>query len=416
MEQRTRNILAQASWLEVIEEKAHFLGLPVRRDPEIGAAEPQRRKNSARGTIRHMLTAASFIYFWAVEFMARQPRRRVSVDRSLRLAAATGAILAVVILSFGFSWPQPTTERNFRELVHGQPENAPLENTDSWDLQDDMSSDERLAMMPARIPYELHPAVFAQSSLPPMILASAGLPPETWADDDENLTIAKASFALQWTPPEPADFDEPEPEIAEAAPEPPAEGLKYTIESGDNLWTVAEKFGVDHGKLVAYNPKISPRSMQPGDKVYVPGTNDPMIKIVVTQMTFPTDNSVITSGFGLRKHPIGGDYRFHRGVDIRANRGTPVKAVLPGVVTYSGWGGNKGYYVKIKHDNGLETVYAHNSKLRVKRGQHVNQGDLISYSGSTGLATGPHVHFEVWKNGKAVDPMKYLPYKSNRRR
>jgi murein DD-endopeptidase MepM/ murein hydrolase activator NlpD len=98
----------------------------------------------------------------------------------------------------------------------------------------------------------------------------------------------------------------------------------------------------------------------------------------------------------------------HEGIDIIASTGTPVRAAAPGTVIHAGWLGGYGNLVVIDHGGGLSTAYAHNSSLAVGVGAQVQQGTVISYVGSTGNSSGPHVHFEVRVNGTAVDPMGYL--------
>ena len=116
----------------------------------------------------------------------------------------------------------------------------------------------------------------------------------------------------------------------------------------------------------------------------------------------------ITSPYGYRVHPIWGTTIYHSGIDIGVDEGTPVHAADGGVVVWSGWMGGYGYAVVIDHGNGLSTLYGHNSELAVDEGQSVAKGQVISYAGSTGNSTGPHVHFEVRANGDPVDPMGYL--------
>lgn len=115
---------------------------------------------------------------------------------------------------------------------------------------------------------------------------------------------------------------------------------------------------------------------------------------------------VLTSGYG----PRWG--RMHRGIDIAAPTGTPIHAAADGIVKSAGWNrGGYGYLVDIRHSDGTLTRYAHNSKLLVKKGQQVQQGQKISLMGSTGFSTGPHLHFEIRPNGKARNPMAFLPPK-----
>ena len=112
----------------------------------------------------------------------------------------------------------------------------------------------------------------------------------------------------------------------------------------------------------------------------------------------------ITSGFGYRVHPILGYRRFHRGLDIGAAHGTPILAATDGRVARAGWGGGYGNMVQLSHGGGLATRYGHMSRIAVSAGQAVRQGQVIGYVGSTGMSTGPHLHYELFRNGQLVDP------------
>jgi len=121
----------------------------------------------------------------------------------------------------------------------------------------------------------------------------------------------------------------------------------------------------------------------------------------------------VTSSFSYRRwHPILHRYRPHHGTDFGARRGTPLLAVNDGRVSFAGWMGGYGRVVKIRHAGGYESLYAHQSRIRVKRGQKVKKGQIIGYVGSSGRSTGPHLHFGLKKNGRWVDPMKYLKKRS----
>ena len=113
----------------------------------------------------------------------------------------------------------------------------------------------------------------------------------------------------------------------------------------------------------------------------------------------------ITSWFGMRRHPILGFVRMHSGVDFAATWGAPIYAASDGVVAYSGWHGGHGNYVRLDHGGGLETGYGHMSRIAVSPGTHVSRGSVLGYVGSTGLSTGPHLHYEMFRNGQAVDPL-----------
>ena len=119
----------------------------------------------------------------------------------------------------------------------------------------------------------------------------------------------------------------------------------------------------------------------------------------------------LTSGFGNRIHPISGEVEFHSGFDISASPGTPVKATADGIVSFADWAGANGNLVVIEHGLGYSTFYAHNKSLLVKVGQRVKRGDIIAYLGSTGSATGPHLHYEIWQNGRPVNPQPFISAK-----
>jgi murein DD-endopeptidase MepM/ murein hydrolase activator NlpD len=122
----------------------------------------------------------------------------------------------------------------------------------------------------------------------------------------------------------------------------------------------------------------------------------------------PVADGFIASYFGTRPDPFNGRRDFHPGLDIDVPFGSPVHAVADGVVTYAGVRSGYGKVVEIDHGNGYMTRYAHNSKLVAHVGERVHAGDVISDVGSTGRSTGPHVHFEVWYQGRVVNPLAYV--------
>jgi murein DD-endopeptidase MepM/ murein hydrolase activator NlpD len=116
----------------------------------------------------------------------------------------------------------------------------------------------------------------------------------------------------------------------------------------------------------------------------------------------------VTSPFGNRTSPFSGILKFHEGMDIAAQTGTPVVAPADGVVIKAGFGSGYGNMVELSHGYGIKTIFAHNSRLNVKAGQRVKRGDVISYVGDSGSSTGPHLHYEVRVNGLPVNPVRYL--------
>ncbi len=120
----------------------------------------------------------------------------------------------------------------------------------------------------------------------------------------------------------------------------------------------------------------------------------------------------ISSYYGIRENPKGGDKEFHSGIDISSSPGSPIMATADGIVSFSGWSGSNGNLIVLEHGHGFSTFYAHNRENAVKVGQRVKRGDIIGYVGSTGNSTGPHVHYEIWKDGKYIDPKAFLERRS----
>lgn len=129
------------------------------------------------------------------------------------------------------------------------------------------------------------------------------------------------------------------------------------------------------------------------------------------QKSQPTTRPVagyVTSGFGYRMHPVYGGRAHHNGIDFDANIGDPVRSAGNGLVKFAGWKNGFGNVVEIDHQNGYVTVYGHNSAFTVKEGDVVRAGQVVAKAGSTGRSTGPHVHFEVHKDGRPVNPSAFL--------
>ena len=125
----------------------------------------------------------------------------------------------------------------------------------------------------------------------------------------------------------------------------------------------------------------------------------------------PISYSKITSKFGMRYHPISGRYKGHTGVDLSAHVGTPVRAASSGVITKATYYSGYGKYIHINHSSDVSTAYGHLSRIAVRAGQRVSQGQIIGYSGNSGYSTGPHLHYEVIKDGRFVNPTSFVNVK-----
>ncbi len=125
-------------------------------------------------------------------------------------------------------------------------------------------------------------------------------------------------------------------------------------------------------------------------------------------MKTPIDGARLSSSFGMRKHPVLGYNKMHKGVDFAAPRGTPIYAAGDGRISYLGTKGGYGKYIRIRHHSGLSTAYAHMSRYKkgLGNGARVKQGQIIGYVGTTGRSTGPHLHYEVLQGGRQVNPRK----------
>ena len=169
---------------------------------------------------------------------------------------------------------------------------------------------------------------------------------------------------------------------------------------------------VDTGEIIFANLNLQSEDYQlykyeyEKDKIDYFDENGKSVK--KTLMKTPINGARLSSSFGKRKHPILGYTKMHTGTDFAAPQGTPIMASGDGKVTKAGWCGGGGNCVKIKHNNTYQTIYAHMSKFGsgIKKGVRVKQGQIIGYVGSTGLSTGPHLHYEVIENGRKINSQK----------
>lgn len=125
---------------------------------------------------------------------------------------------------------------------------------------------------------------------------------------------------------------------------------------------------------------------------------------VAGAFTVPVEYTRVTSKFGYRVNPITNEYGFHSGIDLAAPQGTPICAAFMGTVKQVAYSEGRGNYIVLSHNNGLETMYCHCSEIIAAEGENIRNGEVIARVGSTGQATGPHLHFELWLNGIRYDP------------
>jgi murein DD-endopeptidase MepM/ murein hydrolase activator NlpD len=189
------------------------------------------------------------------------------------------------------------------------------------------------------------------------------------------------------------------------------------IQAGDEIEVMYEKYyneGNEHshnGKVVFAALHLSDRKLELYRYTNLDGTsdyyNEKGASVRKELLRTPVNVTRISSGFGMRKHPVLGYSKMHKGIDFAAPRGTPIFAAGNGVIEELGRKGAYGNYIRIKHTNGYATAYAHISSFNkgLRKGQGVKQGDVIAYVGSTGRSTGPHLHYEVLVNNKHVNPL-----------
>ncbi len=189
---------------------------------------------------------------------------------------------------------------------------------------------------------------------------------------------------------------------------PNADGLKYTVRRGDTLEQIARSNGLGLNTVLDWN-RLSSSVISVGQVLFLPGVHmraNDLNRILGNLFIFPVRGK-ISSGFGSRPDPFTGIRRFHNGVDIVNSPGTPVMAAMGGTVEDVGFNNNYGYYVILRH-TGYQTLYGHLNRYVVNRGQKVQQGEKIGELGTTGYSTGPHLHFSIFRNGEAVDPLSFL--------
>jgi murein DD-endopeptidase MepM/ murein hydrolase activator NlpD len=190
---------------------------------------------------------------------------------------------------------------------------------------------------------------------------------------------------------------------------PNQDGILYKVKQGDTLTSIAEKYETDIDSLLTANELFS-EAINVGTSLFIPGarlSQSDLQEINGDLFIWPV-RGYITSRYGYRPSPFTGGRQFHSGLDIGAAHGSPVRAGMAGRVSSVGFDGVSGNYVVISHHSGYRTLYAHLSVIRTNAGAYVRAGDIIGDVGSTGLSTGPHLHFTVYKNGVTVNPQALI--------
>ena len=186
---------------------------------------------------------------------------------------------------------------------------------------------------------------------------------------------------------------------------PNKDGILYTMKKGSNIIAIAKKYKVSLEKILSQNDLINFDFVREGVTVFIP---DARPQNVFSGFLWPTISRRITCGYGWRRNPFNKRHReFHRGLDIKAKY-ERVRSIKYGKVTYTGWLGGYGNAIIVAHPAGWKSLYAHLSRIYVKRGQYVKQGQFIGRSGNTGRSTGAHLHIELIKRGRHKNPYAYL--------
>ena len=189
-------------------------------------------------------------------------------------------------------------------------------------------------------------------------------------------------------------------------------GLLYTIKQNENIEDVASKYDIQLNRILAFNKIDEISDIEIGDDIFLPGakyTLDERIEKFGQMFSLPVTVTRISSLFGYRVHPITKVRTKHTGVDIPGSLNTPVYAARKGKVIFAGYSGGYGNLVIVRHDKGYTTYYGHLNKITTKIGANVGVGVMIGRMGSTGNSTGSHLHFEVRRNGEALNPIDFIP-------
>jgi murein DD-endopeptidase MepM/ murein hydrolase activator NlpD len=195
---------------------------------------------------------------------------------------------------------------------------------------------------------------------------------------------------------------------------PNMDGIPYVVKNGDSLSKISKSMGVPLEAILDAND-IQSDIINTGMTLFIPGARmnkDDLALALGDLFIYPLKGARLSSPFGWRNDPISGERRHHAAIDLSAPQGTVVWAAMDGKVSALGYNATYGNFIILSHSGGYQTMYAHLHSISVKKGATVSQGTQIGTVGNTGYSTGPHLHFAVYKNSTAVNPLDYL---SNRR-
>jgi len=194
-------------------------------------------------------------------------------------------------------------------------------------------------------------------------------------------------------------------------------GIMHRVNEGETLEDIALEYEANIRKIIRVNRILTPNEIKPNTDLFIPNAkityafSQELVKNSGIPMHFawPCRRSTrVSSPFGYRRDPFTRKRAFHHGVDLAPGYGSTVYAAGSGIVTHAGWLGGYGKLIVIRHKNGYTTRYGHLSSILVLKGKHVTQGQRIGKVGSTGRSTGAHLHFEIRKSGKALNPLKLI--------
>ncbi len=188
----------------------------------------------------------------------------------------------------------------------------------------------------------------------------------------------------------------------------PPVGIYHEVRKGETLWRISRAYGVDWRKILEANHIQNPKEIRPGDRLFIPGAKEE--KVVPPLSFFSKEENFTWPAKGRIIHYFGkGKGKNARGIDISVPIGTEIKAARSGKIVFAGPKRGFGELIIIDHGNGYATVYAHNSRLLVKEGDYVRQGEVIALSGDWGNCEEPMLHFEIREGNEPKNPLDYLP-------